>query len=355
MDCPDRERACWIGDVSDQASYLFYCMDDSGRQLLRKAIRTTMEYSHEDVYAALGPLRLRELPSQSLQFVDQAVWQYYLNTGDLETLQFAYPYVRDYLKLWNMEPSGLPQYRGPGGKLDFWDWYDWGEKGTQDKKALQPAMYFAALQGSLKMAETLNQSGDVRWFQNRIKSTRKAYNDQFWTGEFYSSDAGKLQDDRANAMAVLAGLATEEKYDAIARNVLIQNYFCSPHFEWMVEEALCKMGMPDAALKRMKDRYQSQVDRKNISTLYEMFPNGGTYNHAWNAPNTILSKSKRGITVVTAGDETAGNKVVWKDSALSGEAASDQVAGIELAGQDDDHLFFRLQPGTWTIQAVSKN
>jgi hypothetical protein len=89
MDCPDRERACWIGDVADQTSYLFYCMDDAGRQLLKKAIRTTMAYSHEGVYAALGPLRLRELPSQSLQFVDQCVWEYYLNTGDIDTLRYA--------------------------------------------------------------------------------------------------------------------------------------------------------------------------------------------------------------------------------------------------------------------------
>ena len=41
MDCPDRERALWIGDVADQTSYLFYSMDDAGRKLLRMAIIST--------------------------------------------------------------------------------------------------------------------------------------------------------------------------------------------------------------------------------------------------------------------------------------------------------------------------
>jgi hypothetical protein len=36
----------------------------------------------------------------------------------------------------------------------------------------------------------------------------------------------------------------------------------------------------------MKQRYQSQVDTKWQSTLYEMFPKGGTYNHA------VLSASR---------------------------------------------------------------
>lgn len=63
----------------------------------------------------------------------------------------------------------------------------------------------------------------------------------------------------------------------------------------MVEDALCLTGHYNEALVRMKSRYQSQVGRTNMTTLYENFPKGGTYNHAWNAPNTILSKHIAGI------------------------------------------------------------
>lgn len=293
MDCPDRERACWIGDVADQASYLFYCMDDAGRQLLKKAIRNTMAYSDDGVYGALGPLRIRELPTQSLQFVDQGVWQYYLNTGDEETLRYAYPFVRDYLNLWLMGVDGLP--KRATRSMDSWKWSDWGEKGTVDDVVILDSLYYMALSSAKKMAVELGEKQDIAWYDERIQTLEKAFNRKYWKGSFYSSNPNKFQDDRANALAILSGLAGKDKYGSIVENVLIPNQFCSPHFEWMVEEAMCYAGQYEAALKRMKERYQLQVDRTWLSTLYEMLPQGGSYNHAWNAPNTILAKHMVGI------------------------------------------------------------
>ncbi len=293
MDCPDRERACWIGDVADQAGYLFYCMDESGRQLLKKAIRITMDYSHEGVYGALGPLRIRELPSQSLQFVEQGIWQYYLNTGDEETLRYAFPYVRDYLNLWSMQENGLPKRQKRW--VDSWNWSDWGQKDTIDEQVILNAFYFMALNSARKMALELGETGDVVWLDERIQAMKTGFNKKYWNGTYYTSKPSTLQDDRANALAILSGLAESDKYKSIVENVLIPNQYCSPHFEWMVEDAMCRAGYYEAALTRMKQRYQSQVDREDMTTLYEKFPKGGTYNHAWNAPNTILSKHVAGI------------------------------------------------------------
>lgn len=410
MDCPDRERACWIGDVADQASYLFYCMDDAGRQLRKKAIRITMAYSHEGVYGALGPLRLRELPTQSLQFVDQGIWQYYLNTGDQETLRYAYPYVRDYLKLWTMGAGGLPQRAKRS--MDSWSWSDWGEKGTVDDKVILDSLYFMALKSAKKMALELGETQDLSWYDECVETLQEGFNDKYWTGEFYSSNGKKFQDDRANALAILSGVAAPDKHNAIVENVLVPNQFCSPHFEWMVEEAMCSAGRPDAALKRMKARYQSQVDRKGMSTLYEMFPNGGTYNHAWNAPNTILAKhivgiaptkvgwkeyqilpnlahfttlkqvvpsvkgdisvdikltdkgyhmhliSPQGTTAVVGIPKTSitprtikvNGSILWNNGTVVGS-----VAGVSANGEDDKYLKFNVAPGTWTFSTELEN
>ncbi|KAA1259088.1 Bacterial alpha-L-rhamnosidase [Rubripirellula obstinata] len=409
MDCPDRERACWIGDVSDQASYLFYCMDDPGRQLLKKAIRVTMAYSEDGVYAALGPLRLRELPSQSLQFVDQCIWQYYFNTGDEETLRYAYPYVREYLNLWSIGANGLPKREKRSS--DFWNWSDWGVKNTLDQDVVLDSLYYMALNSAKKMAMELGEKKDIVWYDERIESMDKAFNKAYWTGKYYSSRPGKLQDDRANCLTILSGLADEDKHDSIVENVLIPNQFCSPHFEWMVEEAMCYAGRYDAALTRMKERYQSQVDREGMSTLYEMFPNGGTYNHAWNAPNTILSKHIAGIEPTgigwsefqilpnmehfaslkqvvpsVSGDITVGleqkenafnldlvspdgttavigipksigtlaeiranDKPIWKE----GQFISSGLQ-IQQADEDDKYLKFKLPAGTWKISATAR-
>ena len=407
MDCPDRERALWIGDVADQASYLFYCMDESGRQLLKKAIRMTMAFSYEGVYAALGPLRLRELPSQSLQFVDQGVWQYYFNTGDEATLSYAYPYIRKYLNLWTIGKDGLPKRNKRS--MDSWNWSDWGVKDTIDQNVVLDALCFMALNSAKKMALELGEKQDLAWYDQRIYAIQKGFNDKYWTGNYYSSNATKFQDDRANALAILSGLARDDKHAAIVENVLIPNHFCSPHFEWMVEDAMCYAGRYDAALKRMKERYQSQVDRKSLSTLYEKFPTGGSYNHAWNAPNTILAKHIVGIAPSKPGwreyqilpnlahftslkqvipsvqgditveiertDKAYGIRLdspqgttavvgipkasispktievngmkVWSNGAFIGN-----VPGITWNGEDNKYIKFNVSPGAWTVSAT---
>ncbi|WP_298338861.1 alpha-L-rhamnosidase C-terminal domain-containing protein [uncultured Algibacter sp.] len=289
MDCPDRERALWIGDVADQTGYLFYAMDNAGRQLLKKAIIQTTAFSENGVLGALGPLRVRELVSQSLQFIAQSIWPYYLNTGDKETLEKAYPFVYDYLALFPMQENGLPEYRKKKSP-DSWDWVDWGVKKTEDKQPIQMAFYYLALSKAKEMATVLGKTEHVKWYTDRMETMKPAYQKAYWKNGYYSTKPEQLKDDRANAIAIVSGIALPEYHDQIVDNVLIPNRFSSPHFEWIAEEAMCIAGRHKASLERMKAQYQSQVDKKSMSTLYEMFPRGGSYNHAWNGSNKILSK-----------------------------------------------------------------
>lgn len=302
MDCPDRERALWIGDVADQTGYLFYSMGDAGRQLLKKAILQTVRFSENGVLGALGPLRVRELVGQSLQFISNVVLPYYINTGDKATLEIAYPYLYNYLDLFPMAENGLPEYR-KGKSPDSWDWLDWGVKETVDNKPIQPAYYYQALVAAKEMAEILGRNEHTKFYTERIESIEKNYDNVFWKDGFYSSNAAKFKDDRANAIAIVSGLAKAENYEAIVKNVLMPNRFSSPHFEWVVEEAIFKAGFPELSLERMKDQYKDQVN-SGLSTLYEMYPKGGSYNHAWNGSNTVLSKYVAGV---------APTKVAWSE------------------------------------------
>ena len=300
MDCPDRERALWIGDVADQVGYLFYSMDNSGRQLLKKAILQTTAFSENGVIGALGPLRVRELVAQSLQFIAQGIWPYYLNTGDKETLEKAYPFVYDYLALFPMQENGLPEYRKRKSP-DSWDWVDWGVKNTADKEPIQMAFYYLALKEAKKMADVLGKKADIKWYEDRMKTMKPAFDKAYWKDGFYTTNKEKLKDDRANAIAIVSGIANPKFHNQIVDNVLIPNRFSSPHFEWLVEEAMCIAGRHKASLARIKDQYQSQVDKKSMSTLYEMFPKGGSYNHAWNGSNKILSKYIAGVEPTKVG------------------------------------------------------
>lgn len=410
MDCPDRERALWIGDVADQVGYLFYSMDNAGRQLLKKAILQTTAFSENGVMGALGPLRVRELVAQSLQFIAQGIWPYYLNTGDKETLEKAYPFVYDYLALFPMQENGLPEYRR-GKSPDSWDWVDWGIKETEDKEPIQMAFYYLALKEAKKMAEVLGKEDDIKWYSNRMETMKPAFDKEYWKNGFYSTNPAKLKDDRANAIAIVSGIANPDYYNQIVDNVLIPNKFSSPHFEWIAEEAMCMAGRHKESLQRMKAQYQSQVDKESMSTLYEMFPNGGSYNHAWNAPNTILSKYIAGVvptklawseyeimptllhfstlkktiptvkgnveidielkdaaysmnlvspenTVAIIGIPKTGKKIekvyvngksIWKNGKVK-----KQIKGIEFNSEDSTYLKFRVQPGAWKVKADYK-
>lgn len=405
MDTPDRERGLWIGDVADQASYLFYSMDQPGRDLLKKAIKVTMAFSDSEsgIFAGLGPGRFRELPAQSLQFIKQGVWHHYFNTGDKDTLAYAYPYVHKYLELWQMQDNGLVKLRNGA-----WNWTDWGPQETIDYAAIQNALYYSALNSAKKMALALNDRKHLKFYNKRIKSIKKSYQKEFWQDGYFSSKPGTLKDDRANAIAILFGLAEKDQYQQIVDNVLIPNQFASPHFEWMVYNAMAEAGRYTDALARMKTRYAKQVDNPALSTLAEYLPSGGTENHAWNAPSTILSKHVAGISPTSVAwktyeimpnmahfkrvkqlvpsvqgdidfeiardaskiaielDSPAGTTAMLgipksyfelNDVSINGKAVwakgkvTAGVEGIKFVKENEKYLMFELAPGAWSIQA----
>ncbi|WP_242633838.1 GH116 family glycosyl hydrolase [Alteromonas sp. KUL17] len=291
MDTPDRERGLWIGDVADQASYLFYSMDQAGRDLLKKAIKVTLAFSDTEsgIFAGLGPGRFRELPAQSLQFIKQGIWHYYYNTGDVETLSYAYPFVHKYLLLWDIKQNGLPTFR-----TGDWKWTDWGPQETIDYDVIQTALYYSALVAARKMASELDRDENLAFYNARIESIRLAFQKEFWQNGYFSSDK-MFKDDRANAVAILFDLALPTQFQQIVDNVLLPNHYASPHFEWMIYNAMAKAGRYKDAIARMKERYGPQVDNPELSTLAEYLPARGTENHAWNAPSTVLSKHIAGV------------------------------------------------------------
>ncbi|WP_298763511.1 LamG-like jellyroll fold domain-containing protein [uncultured Polaribacter sp.] len=411
MDCPDRERALWIGDVGDQTGAIFYTLDEAGRKLLKKAIDNTINYRRGDIIEGLTPgfgsfqTKTAEFAGQSLQFIDNVVWQYYYNTGDKETIENAYPAILTYLGLWNMASDGLPENRRGGV-----NWTDWGS--DRDSDAIRATWYYIALKAAKKMAVVLGKNQDIPWYDNRINSIEQNYVKKYWRGNSYNT-AGNPIEERVSSLAVVAGLADESHYETLVDEVLFPVRKSSPHFEWLAEEALMQLGETEKALTRMREVYDFQVDNPNLTTLYERFEsdpnsNPGTPNHAWNAPNYILSRYITGIKAtevawasyevcptlasfrsfettvpsvkgdilveVTSGknnfnlklespentkavvgipktnteifEVTVGGDTVWKDGAfVSG------VAGISFNGEDESFLRFNVNPGVWEFNA----
>ncbi|TWO34567.1 Bacterial alpha-L-rhamnosidase [Seonamhaeicola sediminis] len=304
MDCPDRERGLWIGDVADQTGAVFYSLDNAGRLLLKKGIDNTIAYRKGDTIQGLAPGfgayrgKSSELTGQSLQFIDQVVWQYYYNTGDKKTLENAYPSILKYLKLWNMQPNGLPEHR-----KGYANWIDWGI--DPDQVPVNVILYYMALNATKKMAITLDRKQDLEWLNLRIKSIKANFEKEYWQGNRYGSK-DKLIEERVSALAIISGLAKKEHYNILVDSVLVPVKKSSPHMEWMVEEAIMLTGQYEKGLERMKVRYEEQVNMEWLTTLYEKFlPKlRGTYNHAWNAPNYVLSRYIAGVKPTSVAWET---------------------------------------------------
>jgi hypothetical protein len=283
MDCPDRERGQWIGDVSVQAPQVFAALDANAVSLLKKAIQDFFVLREGDVLVGNVPgENFCELPSQSLNAISEIgmLAYYYRHTQDSEILRLAYePSVR-YLKLWRIESDGFISKR-----TGNWYWFDHNH--NIDAKILENCWYYSALKFAVFMAEELGIVSDRPFLEERIQSIGRNFHQAFWKSEYYAS--GEVVDDRANAMAVLVGLADENCRAAI-HNVLVTVFNSSIYMEGYVLDALCRLGYKEDAFKRMMSRYYPLIINEN-STLWEDFYILGTKNHAWaGSPLTVINE-----------------------------------------------------------------
>lgn len=289
MDCPDRERGQWIGDVSVQSPQVFYSLSNNAVLLLKKAITDFITLKKEDKLVGNVPgENYLELPSQSLNAISEIgmIANYYYFTGDNDIIKFAFIPAVKYLKLWDMDDNGLIKTR-----QGDWNWTD--HLYNLDDKVIENCWYYSALKFALKMSKIIKNDDYNKFLNDRIKSIEDNFDEYFWKGNYYSSNG--IVDDRANAMAVLTGLAKADKFEKL-KDVLLMVFNSSTYMEGYVCEALCKMGYKEYGIKRLMSRYYNLIKNDN-STLWEDFYILGTKNHAWTgSPLTIIYKYFLGIS-----------------------------------------------------------
>ena len=303
FDCPDRERAQWWGDVTVMMGECFYTYSLSVYSLMRKAIRELCLWRSPDgaLHSPIPGNYKAELPGQMLAAIGPyGFWNYYMNTGDKETLAFAYPYVRDYLALWTTDATGLTEFRNGG-----WNWGDWGDE--KDMRLIYAGWHHLALGAAAKMADALGKPEESAQYHELAGQVSAAFN-LCWDGSAYRhpSYTGDT-DDRVQALAVISGIAGPEKYNALYRTFR-EHENASPYMEKYVMEALCRIGHPEYALERMRRRFAPMVNDPERSTLFEGWDignpkyGGGTTNHAWSGgPLTVIASEICGIRPLKPG------------------------------------------------------
>jgi hypothetical protein len=300
MDCPDRERAQWWGDLVNESGEAFYALSPPAATLTEKGILELIRWQREDG-SIFSPVPQgnwdRELPGQMLASIGYyGFWNYYWNTGDRETMARVYDGVKRYLDVWEIQESGILVER-----QGDWYWGDWGK--MIDKQLLFNAWYYLALKSYANLSELLDRESEAERTGRKLKAFHRAFNKVFWDGKGYRTAGYEgAYDDRAQALAVVSGLADGEKYPALLE--IFQNSFlASPYMEKYVLEALFIMGEAAYGLERMKKRFWNMVEESDYTTLYENFGGGedragsGSNNHAWSGGGlTILSQYTCGLS-----------------------------------------------------------
>ena len=340
MDTPGRERAQWWGDVVVQSGQLYHSYDARGHLLMRKGIRDLVNWRKpagwggaaggelyspvpagikascgNDYNEAGGGVWCAELPLQMLASVGHyGFWRYYMNTADRATIDHVYAPVRDYLSkwAWYTETTGgdakykdLVKHRS-GPQPGIWDWVD--HEGNKDTKIHDQAWYYLALRSALAMAELRDVRADAADFRGKMKRIRDAFHTPFWRENGHYQDTHF--EDRANGLAVVAGLVDRFRYPQVAEVLKIggkhYNANASMYTENYMIEALALMGYPSEALARVKKRWSPYAGDSSShawrTTLPEhWFWKGGlgskhTHNHAWTGGmQTLLTGTVAGL------------------------------------------------------------
>jgi alpha-L-rhamnosidase len=315
MDCPDRERAQWWGDAVLQVGETFYAYDRRADLLTQKAISNFVEWQKKDsvLYAPIPAGNWHnELPGQSLATV-WGIKDYFDHSGDTAIMRYAYPFVKKYMDIWRMDENDLVVHREGG-----WMWHDWGNH--VDVPVLDNIWYYRALESLEKMAELSGNTVEARnpdafgkvvaEIKQKKEKLKAAFQKAFWNGKaFVSKDYKKGADDRANGLAVVAGMIEPNQWASI-KTVLDNTFYAGPYLEKYILEAYFVQNDTKGGLERMRKRYDAMV-KSPLSTLWEGWEvgsstyGGGTYNHGWTGgPLTLMSQFIAGLSPNTSGYQT---------------------------------------------------
>jgi alpha-L-rhamnosidase len=305
---PDRERAQWWGDAVIILEEIFYSCDSTAYPAIQKAISNLLEWQKPDG-VLFSPIPAgnwdKELPAQMLASVGKyGIGQYVKHSGDTAMIRYAYPFIKKYMSLWQLDTTGLVEHR-PGG----WDWHDWGSQ--IDVPLLDNAWYYLALENCQQMSSFLGLEADTQQYRMQANTIREAFQRHFWKGNRFASDAyPHFADDRGNGLAVCAGLVSDSQWKQL-RPVLDTTFKAGPYLEKYILEAYFLMNDASAGMARMRQRYQPMVEHPTITTLWEGWEvgsatyGGGTYNHGWSGgPLSLLSAYVAGLQPLSLGYQT---------------------------------------------------
>lgn len=304
-----RDRWVWSGDAYQSYvvnPYIFFDKEINERTLVQ--LRGNLGIRQH----------LNTIVDYSMLWVMGLKHQYEM-TGDLGFIEEIYEKAEDLVQFLMRQTNELGFIYGRPQDWIFIDWADIDKEGTL---AAEQVLLVKTYEVMAELAELTGRDGSG--YREKKEALYKNLIQYFWSeekGAFIDSyESGKQHVTRhANIFAVFFDLADEEMRQKILKNVLLNPEVAeitTPYFKFFELETLCKLGLLDEVMKRMKD-YWGGMLKKDCVTFWEEFdpkqdgveqyamysdPYGKSLCHAWGAsPIYFLGKYFLGVRPTAPG------------------------------------------------------
>jgi len=299
----DRERIPYEADA--YLTQLSHYYTDTDKQMARDTFDHLMTYSTWPTEWA-----------PHMVFMAYADW---MHTGDLEWLAARYEALKKKLLFERAGEDGLitstPQQIKKG------DLVDWPKK-ERDGYVLTScntvvnAFHLRALKLMAELARVTGHHADARAFENRLKSTKVRFQQQFFnpeTGLYVDGKGTKHSSLHANLFPLAFGLVPEAHRENITSWLVQRGMRCSVYAAQYLIEALFENGAGTQAIELItapNDRSWRHMVESGTTLTWEAWdmkykPNMD-WNHAWGAaPANLLPRFILGVQPLEPGWKTA--------------------------------------------------
>lgn len=316
VDTPTREKGQFLQDsinISDVTTTAWYERAASKKAIVQFLASADRYWTGNEAgrYNSVYPNGdgKRDIPDFTIN-VPYWVWNYYMQTGDRELLETAYPYMKataDYISKY-IASSGLVTKLGGGDgspnsyQYGIVDWpasgrfgYDWS--GTKEGARTTVNMLSVRTFDTVaKMADTLGNTADLQELENRSAQLKEAINEKLLTEEGYYCDGLKpdgsqstVMSQHPNSYALAFNIVPEDKKEKVAAYTASKGMRQGPMTADILVKGLFSAGKDDAALNlftNTKDRGWAETIKKGGTFTWESWYAGvseDSMSHGWGA------------------------------------------------------------------------
>lgn len=336
-DCPWRERSQWVGDAQPEALVNYYCF--GAYELSKKAIiEFTSSNTQEGWIPGVCPgLNKKNLPTWGMR-IPVIVWEYYLFTGDKETLKKAYPGVKKQME-WLLE--NIDSY----GLFDLtkgWNFVDWTRLDDRHSDGAVQGWFLEALIYAEKVAKAAGDNQSAARYKKHAEILRKNILKHYWLDEkkafkkYRKNSPAKpidASDDiigqHENFLFSLLGIGTKKQRELCLNSISgktgmylpnigdYQSAFIPEHHGNYIGEDIIRIGSPFWSLYALLSLVEGKKYKEAINYIrlcwglmlefgatscWEMWDRHTSFCHGWSAgPAVILPAYALGIRPIEPG------------------------------------------------------